>query len=53
MFNRGNGRLYLGKVARSDESKNANITAQSKQDIAQVDLSDAKNGGSLANPFDY
>lgn len=53
MFNRGNGRLYLGKVNYSDESKNANITAQSKQDITQVDLSDAKNGGSLANPFDY
>lgn len=53
MFNRGNGRLYLGKVNISDQSQNAYITAQSKQDITKIDLSDARNGGSLANPLDY
>lgn len=53
MFNRGNGRLYLGKVNLSKESQDAFITAQSKQAIDKVDLSDVRNAGSLANPYDY
>lgn len=53
-FNRGNGRLYLGKVNYSDQSNDAYITAVTKQSVNRLNLSDTRAAGSsLANPFDY
>jgi hypothetical protein len=54
MFNRGRGRLYLGKMSIAEQSKNAEVTAQSGLDVNSVDANDAKKlGESLANTYDY
>jgi hypothetical protein len=39
IFNRGNGRLYLGKIHRTDQAKNTFVTAVSNNDILNSDVS--------------
>jgi hypothetical protein len=54
MFNRGRGRLYLGKMSISELSKNAEITGQSGKDVNSIDANDTKElFESLANNMDY
>ena len=38
IFNRGNGRLYLGKIQRTDQAKNTFTTAVSGNDIIEADV---------------
>jgi hypothetical protein len=45
MFNRGNGRLYLGKVNYSDQAKNVYRGAVSGNDPNQSDLKDIRTTG--------
>jgi hypothetical protein len=54
MFNRGRGRLYLGKMSISELSKNAEITGQSGKDVNSIDANDTRELAlSLANNMDY
>lgn len=45
-FNRGNGRLYLGKVNISDQSRNSHTTAISGINPNSLSLTDTKNAAS-------
>jgi hypothetical protein len=38
IFNRGNGRLYLGKIQRTDQAKNTFVTAVSGNDMIKTDV---------------
>jgi hypothetical protein len=44
IFNRGNGRLYLGKIQRTDQAKNTFVGAVSNNDMITSNVSGGPNG---------